>query len=114
MTTVTQADRQNAVSIRIEFSSRGISPEVNGQFLRDTIDGGHDDDWLVLLCARHREAAFEAGAKHLREVIDAADKMRVGIRKAGVKREPDLYQSVMVFDAARKALDPAQIAGGKL
>jgi hypothetical protein len=40
----------------------------------------------------------------LRNALKAADKMRDGIRRAGVKRMPEIYMSVMAFDAARAAL----------
>ncbi len=40
----------------------------------------------------------------LRAAVEAADKLRNGIRAAGVKRMPELYLAVMAFDAARAAL----------
>jgi|688.fasta_scaffold612140_2 hypothetical protein len=45
------------------------------------------------------EAADEI--ERLRAALEAADKLRNGIRAAGVKRMPELYEAVMAFDAAR-------------
>jgi FtsZ-binding cell division protein ZapB len=42
-----------------------------------------------------------AEVEKLRAVVEAADKLRNGIRAAGVKRMPELYLAVMAFDAAR-------------
>ncbi|MEY4932313.1 MAG: hypothetical protein RLZZ403_633 [Pseudomonadota bacterium] len=56
-------------------------------------------------------SAAEAERDRLRDVVVAADAMRVGIREAGVKREPKLYVAVMAFDAARAALRSALSKG---
>ena len=37
-------------------------------------------------------------------VVAAADRLRDSIRKAGLKREPEVYEAVMAFDCARQAL----------
>jgi hypothetical protein len=47
---------------------------------------------------------YRRDVERLRAVVEAADKLRNGIRAAGVKRMPELYLVVMAFDAARAAL----------
>jgi hypothetical protein len=47
---------------------------------------------------------YRLDVEQLRAVVEAADKLRNGIRAAGVKRMPELYLVVMAFDAARAAL----------
>lgn len=113
MTTITQADRACLHAMNIPASA---------------------DDLLIV--AAHREAAearaFEAGAKAMREVLDALSK--AGPIHAGPlggdlgRKYPDARQCVVEFAPGqgggaydlhsalvrlRAALDPAQIAGGK-
>jgi len=49
----------------------------------------------------HDRDGCAAENERLRAVVEAADKLRNGIRAAGVKRMPELYLAVMAFDAAR-------------
>ena len=51
---------------------------------------------------QNREAADRIEA--LEAALREADRMREGIRQAGVKRDPHLYQAVMAYDAARVAI----------
>lgn len=39
--------------------------------------------------------------ERLKKIVNAADDMRDAIRKAGVKRLPEMYQAVMYFDSVR-------------
>jgi len=127
MTTVTQADREAAADIVGPKSNEGRYPG----FACDYREGRCDTASLVQAFARYREAAFEAGAKATREVLDALSK--AGPIHSGPvggdlgRKYPDARQCVIEFApgqgsgaydlhsalvSLRAALDPAQIVGG--
>lgn len=64
--------------------------------------------WLVALEAadeierlRAENERLAAENERLWETVKSADRLREGIRAAGVKRLPELYQEVMYFDNVR-------------
>jgi hypothetical protein len=69
----------------------------------------YDDEQLVLWihALQDREEELEAKVERLTAIVIAANGMRQGIREAGVKRNPALYDWVMHYDALLATLEEA-------
>jgi hypothetical protein len=65
------------------------------------MDDGTAPDLMAIFAKElvSRIETLEGENAKLREIKKAAESLRQGIREAGVKREPALYERVMAFDS---------------
>ena len=96
------ADRIEALEAEVErLRAKAVERErVWAEHVARREFASADNERATVKWAKRNAHELEAEVERLTAIVRAADAMREGIRQAGVKREPGLYEAVMVYDAA--------------